>query len=92
MANKSCDTRTNAAAQARDVKARFATLRELRQTVLAAYFQPIPQYRTLRIMFANVPKLKTNPDAVRGGGELYYSVAGVEKALRSRIRGGGREQ
>jgi len=33
---------------------------------------------------ARVPRFKANPLARRGGGFLYYSVAHVERLLRSR--------
>jgi hypothetical protein len=67
-------------------KARLATLGELRPTLLAAYLNPVPPVKTLRIWFksAGIPRLKANPAAKRGGGPAYYSVAAIEKFLRSR--------
>ena len=67
--------------------ARLATMAELRKTLLTAHLSPVPCAVTLRNWFdaAHVPRLKTNPTARRGGGPCYYSVAHVEKFLRSRM-------
>jgi hypothetical protein len=67
-------------------RARLATLEELRQTIISVYLSPVPTKDTLRAWFdaAQIPRLKANPTARRGGGPVYYSVAAVEKFLRSR--------
>ncbi len=66
-------------------KARLATISQLRG-ILENHLDPVPPDATLRIWFdqANVPRLKANPLAKRGGGPCYYSVSGVEKFLQSR--------
>lgn len=68
-------------------QARMETLDQLRRTTLANFLNPIPSDETLRAWFeaARVPYFKSNPTAKRGGGPVYYSVAGVEKFLRSRM-------
>ncbi len=67
--------------------ARLATLAVLKQTVIAAYLDPIPCDLTLRRMLDdnNVPRFKQNPSAKRGGGKNFYSVCAVEKLFRSRM-------
>ena len=66
--------------------ARLATLDQLMQTTIPAFLDPVPCRETLRSWFdsAGIPRLKPNPLAKRGGGQVYYLVAGVEKFLRSR--------
>lgn len=66
--------------------ARLATLEQLKQTTLAVYLSPIPSNETLRSWFdsARIPRFKPNPTAKRGGGPVFYSVAAVEKYLRTR--------
>ena len=66
--------------------ARLATLDHLLETVIPAYFAPPPSRETLRDWFdkARIPRFKSNPVAKRGGGTVFYSVAAVEKFLRSR--------
>ena len=66
--------------------ARLATLDQLLETVIPAYFAPPPSRETLRDWFdkARIPRFKSNPVAKRGGGTVFYSVAAVEKFLRSR--------
>ncbi len=65
--------------------ARLATIDQLRETVLSAYFEPVPCRETLRAYFDlwRVPRFKANPLAKRGGGQVWYSVAHVEKHLRA---------
>jgi trehalose utilization protein len=68
---------------------RLATLGELRKTILPNFLAPVPSTDTLRSWFdgANIPRFKANTTARRGGGTVYYQVAGVEKFLRSRLVG-----
>jgi hypothetical protein len=75
--------------QSTEIKARLATLDELKQTTIPAFFSPVPSDETLRNWFlaAKVPYFKANPVALRGGGPIYWSVSGVEKFLRSRTKG-----
>ena len=70
-------------------RARLATLAELRKNLLPSYLSPVPHPDTLRAWFddANVTRLKTNPRARRGGGVVYYSVAGVERLMKSLLPG-----
>jgi hypothetical protein len=67
--------------------ARLATLDELIQTTIPAFISPIPCRATLRHWFDdnNIPRIKSNPMAKRGGGNVYYSVPHVEKLFRSRM-------
>lgn len=67
--------------------ARLATMSQLRETTLPAFIQPIPCVETLRSWFdaARIPRFKSNPSARRGGGKVFYSVAAIEKFLRSRM-------
>jgi len=64
---------------------RLATLDVLLQTTIPAFLSPPPSRDTLRAWFkrARIPRFKANPLARRGGGPVYYSVAAVEKFLRS---------
>ena len=66
--------------------ARLATINQLLQTVIPAYLTPAPSAFTLRVWFdkARIARFKSNPTAKRGGGTVFYSVAGVEKFLQSR--------
>ncbi len=66
--------------------ARLATIDELMTTTIPAFLAPVPKRDTLRRLFddAKVPRFKSNPTAKRGGGPVFYSVAAVEKLLRSR--------
>ena len=68
--------------------ARLATLARLRETTLQNFLDPIPTDEALRNLFdrAGVPRFKSNPDAKRGGGPVYYSVPHVEKLLRTRTQ------
>ena len=70
--------------------ARLATLDQLIETTLPNFIAPIPSRETLRAWFdaAGIPRFKANPTAKRGGGPCFYSVAGVEKLLRSRTMPG----
>lgn len=70
-------------------RARLATLARLRETVLPGWLDPLPHDDTLRAWLddANVPRLKTNPHAKRGGGVVFYSVAGVERMLKNLLPG-----
>ena len=64
----------------------MATLNQLVKTVIPAYLTPTPSNETLRTWFddARIPRFKSNPAAKRGGGPVFYSVAGVEKFLQTR--------
>jgi hypothetical protein len=66
--------------------ARLATLDQLIQFTLPNFISPIPSRETLRSWFdkAKIPRFKANPTARRGGGPVFYSVAAVERFLRSR--------
>ena len=66
--------------------ARLATLESLAKTLIPAYLDPPPCHETLREWFdgARIPRFKANPAAKRGGGQVYYSVAAVEKFLQTR--------
>ena len=67
--------------------ARLATIGQMRGTTIAAHISPVPCVATCRAWFddAKIPRFKSNPLAKRGGGPVYYSVAAVEKFLRSRV-------
>jgi hypothetical protein len=67
------------------IRARAATLGELRKNVIPLYIAPIPCNGTLRAWFDRdkVPRFKAGVSAKRGGGPVFYSVAAVEKLLRS---------
>jgi hypothetical protein len=73
------------------ITARLATLDVLLETTIPAFLSPPPSRETLRAWFdqARIPRFKANPLARRGGGQVYYSVAAVEKFLRSRTIPGG---
>jgi hypothetical protein len=73
------------------ITARLATLDVLLETTIPAFLSPPPSRETLRAWFdkARIPRFKANPLAHRGGGHVYYSVAAVEKFLRSRTIPGG---
>lgn len=68
------------------IAARLATLDQLVENILPNFIAPVPSRDALRALFdrARVPRFKANPTAKRGGGHVYYSVAGVEKLIRSR--------
>lgn len=72
--------------------ARMATIDQLLETTIPNFLSPAPSRRTLRnwLEAANVPKFKSNPAATRGGGIVWYSVAAVEKLLRSKTIGSQR--
>jgi hypothetical protein len=63
----------------------------LLETTIPEFLSPSPSRETLRAWFdhARIPRFRANPLARRGGGPVYYSVAAVEKFLRSRIIPGG---
>lgn len=67
-------------------RARLATIPELLKSTIPFHIDPAPTRETLRAWFdaASIPRFKSNPLAKRGGGPVYYSVAAVEKLLRSR--------
>ena len=71
----------------KNISARLATLDELLATTIPAFLASSPSRETLRDWFdrARIPRFKSNPTAKRGGGPVFYSVAAVEKFLRSRI-------
>lgn len=64
----------------------MVTLNHLIENVLPNFLDPLPTAETLRnwLNNARVPCFKSNPTAKRGGGPAYYSLAGVEKFLRTR--------
>jgi hypothetical protein len=66
--------------------ARTATLDVLIRQTLPHFLNPIPHRDTLRAWFKHLPKFKANPAAKRGGGNVFYSVAAVEKFLQGRTR------
>lgn len=70
-----------------EITARLATLDQLIETVLPNFITPVPSKDTLRRWFdeARIPRFKSNPAVPRGGGTVFYSVAGVEKFFRSRM-------
>jgi len=73
--------------QSKEITARAATIDELLSNVVPNFLQPPPSRDTFRAWLnaANVPRMKANPHAKRGGGPCYYSVPAVEKLLRSRM-------
>jgi hypothetical protein len=73
------------------ITARLATLDVLLETTIPVLLSPPPSRDTLRAWFnqARIARFKANPLARRGGGHVYYSVAAVEKFLRSRTIPGG---
>ncbi len=66
--------------------ARLASMEKLRDTTIPLFLDPVPCVDTLRAWFdrERIPRFKCNPLAKRGGGTIYYSVAAVEKLLRTR--------
>jgi len=64
--------------------ARAADLDTLLEKTVPLFIEPVPSRSTLRDWLdrAGVPRFKANPTAKRGGGAVYYQVAGVEKLLR----------
>ena len=73
-----------------NISARLATLDELIANTFPQFITPVPSRETVRnwLDTAKVPRFKANPTAKRGGGPCFYSVAGVEKLLRSRTMNG----
>lgn len=67
-------------------RARLATAEELLQTIIPAYLSPPPTKRALvrLLKSAGVQTFKASPSARRGGGRVFYSVAGTERLLRQR--------
>ncbi len=67
--------------------ARVATLNQLIKTTLPNFIDPIPCRATLRTWMnkANVPRMKANPTARKGGGIVFYSVPHVERMFKSRL-------
>lgn len=67
--------------------ARAASLEQILSEVVPLYLSPAPSKHTLRVWFdaAKIPRFKANVTARRGGGPIFYSVAGVEKFFRQRI-------
>lgn len=76
----------------KEISARLATLDQLIENTIPHFLVPIPSRETLRAWFdaAGVPRFKCNPSAQRGGGPCFYSVAAVEKFLRTRTLPVGR--
>jgi hypothetical protein len=70
--------------------ARLATLEQLLQSTIPALLSPPPSRHTLRAWFdrARVPRFKTNPSAIRGGGPVFYSIPAVERLIQSRVLSG----
>lgn len=69
-------------------KARLATLTALKP-LLEANFSPVPKRRTLARWFAaaGVRSFKPSPHSNRGGGEIFWFTADVERFLRGLPRG-----
>ena len=59
------------------------------ETIFAAHLDPVPPRDTIRDWLDRhkIPRFKSNPTAKRGGGCAYYSVAHVEKMLRTMLSG-----
>lgn len=68
-------------------RAALITLRDMRETLLPAWFSTIPANATLRAWLKHVPSIKARPSARRGGGVVYYSRVAVEKMLREMLGG-----
>lgn len=71
------------------VSPRLASLGRLKTELLPAFFGPdLPSDETIRRWFreAAIPFYKSNRCAKRGGGQVMWEVAGVEKFLKSRVR------
>jgi len=66
--------------------ARMADLDAICEKTVPLFLDPVPKRETVKDWLdANrIPRFKMNPLAKRGGGKVYYSVAHVEKFLRSR--------
>lgn len=70
-------------------RARLTTVESLRANLLPAYFEPVPSTKSVHAWLrrAGVPRFKANLGAKRGGGQVFYSVAAVEKLIRQRTGG-----
>jgi len=68
----------------------MATLGQLMANTFPVFLDPVPKKTTVKAWLdtARIPRFKANPAAIRGGGDVYYSVAAVEKFLASRTSGG----
>jgi hypothetical protein len=64
--------------------ARMAWLDVIQKEVVPQFIQPTPCRAPLKKRFKNLPRFKSNPCAKRGGGTLFYNVAGVERFLKQR--------
>ena len=64
--------------------AKLESLDQLIANTLPKLISPVPCKEVLRAWFdeANIPRLKTNPGAKRGGGTVFYSVMAVENFFR----------
>jgi hypothetical protein len=71
----------------RPIRARLATLPEIRENVLPNFIHPLPSNETLRALFDEykVRRFKSNPKARRGGGPVFYSIADIENIFRNRL-------
>jgi len=80
---------SNALIDSKAPQSRFQTLPQLREGLVATYFNPPPSTRALSSWFKRegVAHTKSNPKARRGGGQVYFSVAHVERVLRTRTGG-----
>ena len=71
------------------VRARAATVQTLLAPdgVVALILDPLPTPRQFIrwLNQANVPRIKPNPSAKRGGGVSYYLTSHVEKMLKARL-------
>ncbi len=71
------------------VSPRLASLGRLKTELLPAFFGPdLPSDETIRRWFreSGVPFYKCNRAAKRGGGQVLWETAAVEKFLKSRVR------
>ena len=68
-----------------ETKPKYASMIQVRKTIIATYMSPAPSKETLVAWFkdAGIPSFKSNPNAKRGGGTVYYSVEAIEKFLNS---------
>jgi len=63
------------------------TIKELVRRVVPLFVMPVPCSKTLVKWFddAKVSRFKNSPNAKRGGGPVYYSVADVERFFRTKF-------
>jgi len=73
-----------------ETTARLETIEQLLENTVPLFLSPPPKKEALKAWLddAKVPRFKANPTAERGGGTVWYSVAGVEKFFRNRMMPG----